>query len=76
ALRAPHPTPEGGSAVGQVERGDGATGAATPPPRSGFGLTAMRSRVAELGGTFSLESSPGEGTALAVHLPLDPQETR
>ena len=61
------------SVVGQT---GGEPGAAdeTPAPRSGFGLTAMRSRVAELGGTFSLESSPGEGTALAVHLPLDPQE--
>ncbi|MDF2848194.1 MAG: sensor histidine kinase [Oerskovia sp.] len=70
----PHPDAGGGSAVGQEGRGDDATGAATPPPRSGFGLTAMRSRVAELGGTFSLETEPGAGTALAVHLPLDPQE--
>ena len=76
ALPGPRPGADGGSAVGPEERGDGATGAATPPPRSGFGLTAMRSRVAELGGTFSLETEPGAGTALAVHLPLDPQETR
>jgi signal transduction histidine kinase len=61
------------SVVGQ-EDGEPGAGDEASVPRSGFGLTAMRSRVAELGGTFSLESSPGEGTALAVHLPLDPQE--
>lgn len=37
----------------------------------GFGLPAMRSRVAELGGTLTVESVPGgPGTALAVHVPL------
>ncbi|MFD3741423.1 sensor histidine kinase [Streptomyces sp. NPDC058629] len=41
------------------ERGDG-----------GFGLPAMRSRAATLGGTLSVESAPGQGTALAVTLPL------
>ncbi|MHB9757979.1 sensor histidine kinase [Streptomyces sp. BYX5S] len=37
---------------------------------TGFGLTAMRSRVSELGGTFTVESAPGRGTAVAVTLPL------
>ncbi|MBK3587502.1 winged helix-turn-helix domain-containing protein, partial [Streptomyces sp. MBT57] len=41
------------------ERGDG-----------GFGLPAMRSRAATLGGTLSVESAPGQGTALAVTLPV------
>ncbi|WP_306316208.1 MULTISPECIES: sensor histidine kinase [unclassified Streptomyces] len=36
----------------------------------GFGLAAMRSRVSELGGTFTVESAPGRGTAVAVTLPL------
>lgn len=38
----------------------------------GFGLTAMRSRLTELGGTLTVESSSGErsGTALAVYVPL------
>lgn len=40
----------------------------------GFGLAAMRSRLAELGGTLSVESAPGEGTALAAHVPLDGHE--
>ncbi|MEW1630256.1 sensor histidine kinase [Streptomyces sp. NPDC089173] len=42
-----------------AERGDG-----------GFGLPAMRSRAATLGGTLSVESAPGQGTALAVTLPV------
>ncbi|MFG3150050.1 sensor histidine kinase [Streptomyces sp. NPDC048243] len=36
----------------------------------GFGLPAMRSRAASLGGTFTVESAPGQGTAVAVTLPL------
>lgn len=59
-------------ANGGIVVGHESGAAASRSRRGGFGLTAMRSRVAELGGTFSLESAPGEGTALAVHLPLDP----
>ncbi|MCX4987627.1 MULTISPECIES: sensor histidine kinase [unclassified Streptomyces] len=36
----------------------------------GFGLPAMRSRAESLGGTFTVESVPGQGTAVAVTLPL------
>lgn len=36
----------------------------------GFGLPAMRSRARQLGGTLSVESAPGQGTALALTLPL------
>jgi signal transduction histidine kinase len=36
----------------------------------GFGLGTMRERVERLGGTLSIESVPGEGTTLAVELPL------
>ncbi|MGW1891450.1 sensor histidine kinase [Streptomyces sp. NPDC002004] len=43
----------------RAERGDG-----------GFGLPAMRSRARSLGGTFTVESAPGQGTAVAVTLPL------
>lgn len=35
-----------------------------------FGLTAVRGRVEQLGGTASVESSPGNGTAVAVAIPL------
>ncbi|MGW8885251.1 sensor histidine kinase [Streptomyces sp. NPDC055749] len=36
----------------------------------GFGLPAMRSRARSLGGTLSVESAPGQGTAVAVTMPL------
>ncbi|GGY39260.1 sensor histidine kinase [Streptomyces omiyaensis] len=36
----------------------------------GFGLPAMRSRAESLGGTLTVESAPGQGTAVAVTLPL------
>ncbi|MDH2389186.1 sensor histidine kinase [Streptomyces sp. HNM0663] len=36
----------------------------------GFGLPGMRSRARTLGGTLSVESAPGEGTAVALTLPL------
>ena len=35
-----------------------------------FGLVAIRQRVERLGGSFVLESAPGEGTALAVTFPV------
>ncbi|GAA5013548.1 sensor histidine kinase [Kitasatospora paranensis] len=34
----------------------------------GFGLAAMRARMAALGGTLSVESAPGQGTAVAAQL--------
>src|SRR5215218_4039152 len=37
---------------------------------SGFGLVAMRGRIEQLGGTLVVESTPGEGTALAAELPI------
>jgi signal transduction histidine kinase len=42
------------------------------PVRGGarFGLHGMRERIAELGGDLAIESAPGEGTAVAVALPL------
>jgi signal transduction histidine kinase len=37
--------------------------------RHGMGLGLMRERVAELGGTLQLESTPGQGTSVRVLLP-------
>lgn len=37
----------------------------------GFGLVAMRERVAQLGGELFVESEPGEGTTLSISLPLE-----
>ncbi|MFV0134468.1 sensor histidine kinase [Streptomyces sp. HMX87] len=42
------------------------------PQAGGFGLAAMRARAHALGGTFTVESAPGRGTALAAQLPLTP----
>ncbi|MER5307206.1 sensor histidine kinase [Streptomyces sp. NPDC002773] len=41
-----------------------------PSSDGGFGLPAMRSRAESLGGTFTVESAPGQGAAVAVSLPL------
>ncbi len=38
--------------------------------QSGFGLIAMRERVAQLGGKVTVESARGEGTTVAVEIPI------
>jgi signal transduction histidine kinase len=38
--------------------------------RKGLGLIGMRERVNSLGGTFSIDSAPGHGTKLMIHVPL------
>ena len=45
--------------------------AAPPSDAGGYGLRAMRQRVEQLGGLFSVESAPGEGTVVAAQLPLE-----
>ena len=51
--------------------------AAPPSDVGGYGLRAMRQRVEQLGGVFSVETSPGEGTIVAAQLPTiaPPQPT-
>lgn len=50
---------------------DPSSAAADPPSRTGgFGLSAMRARVRELGGSVSIESEPRRGTAIGVTIPL------
>ncbi|WP_328967805.1 sensor histidine kinase [Streptomyces sp. NBC_00239] len=53
-----------------VDDGRGFDPRSAPSGEGGFGLPAMRSRAESLGGTFTVESAPGQGTALAVTLPL------
>ena len=50
-------------------RGFTVSEAAAERPDS-FGLVAIRQRVEQLGGTFVLESAPGQGTAVAVRFPI------
>ena len=58
-----------GDALG-VEIGDDGVGLA-PGNRAGVGLTSMRERTTELGGTWRIESMQGHGTCISVQLPLD-----
>ncbi|WP_412126478.1 sensor histidine kinase [Streptomyces murinus] len=48
------------------ERRDGAGGEGR-----GHGLPAIRARLRQLGGTLTIESAPGEGTALSAAIPLE-----
>jgi GAF domain-containing protein len=50
-------------------RDDGAGGA---DPAGGSGLIGLRDRVQALGGVIEVNSPPGEGTAIVVELPLQP----
>ncbi|MFB8768332.1 sensor histidine kinase [Nocardiopsis alba] len=45
------------------------------PDGTGYGIAALRERVAALGGALEVESVPGEGTAVAVRLPLTMEES-
>lgn len=49
-----------------------------PPPSSGggYGLTAMRQRVTQVGGSLTVESEPGEGTTVVVQLPIQQMTQR
>ena len=60
----------GPSLLGLHARDDG-RGAARPA--AGNGLSGMRERLAEFGGSLVLETAPGEGFALTVRLPLGEQ---
>ena len=42
---------------------------ATLPDNGGFGLIAMRQRIADLSGTLEVESEPGGGTAISTCIP-------
>jgi two-component system, NarL family, sensor histidine kinase LiaS len=57
---------------GHVELAVRDTGIGFDPaaPHSGYGLTHIRERVAELGGTVNIDSAPGRGAALTVRVPV------
>ena len=50
--------------------GVGLNGAKPSPFGGGFGLQAMRERVAQYNGELLLESEPGGGTTLVVSIPI------
>lgn len=47
---------------------------ATHTTSSSFGLRFMQSRLRELGGKVDIDSTPAEGTAISVHLPIHPRQ--
>ncbi len=64
-----------GFVPGQVNASDAAAGAGgddgdgvNDSGRTGFGLRSMHERAALLGGRLTVESRPGAGTAISVHL--------
>ncbi|MFD8145009.1 sensor histidine kinase [Streptomyces sp. NPDC059708] len=57
-------------ALDVVDDGRGFDPARAASGEGGFGLPAMRARAESLGGLFTVESDPGQGTAVAVTLPL------
>ncbi|WP_433260494.1 sensor histidine kinase [Actinosynnema sp. CS-041913] len=62
-------------AVDVVDDGSGFDPGRLPAPdpdTGGFGLAAMRARTQALGGTFTIETAEGRGTALAARLPVTP----
>lgn len=42
-----------------------------PAGNEHYGLAAMRQRVEALGGNLHVESSPGNGTAVSIHIPVE-----
>ncbi|MFC8373764.1 sensor histidine kinase [Streptomyces sp. NPDC057239] len=62
-------------ALDVVDDGRGFDPVRLPAPDAeagGFGLAAMRARAQALGGTLTVGSAPGHGTALAARMPLIP----
>ncbi|WP_245642094.1 sensor histidine kinase [Nonomuraea candida] len=48
----------------------------SPAPGRGYGLRAMRDRLAAVGGVLVVESALGEGTAVAARVPTGPRHER
>lgn len=55
-----------------ADDGRGFDPAEKPGGVRGHGLPAMRARAQQLGGTLTVESTPGEGTAVSAAIPLAP----
>jgi signal transduction histidine kinase len=57
--------------VGAIVEDDGGGFAADQVREGALGLVGMRERLALLGGTLAIESTPGSGTALVAFVPLE-----
>ena len=60
--------------VGDTGRGFDPDSGAIGEPRRNFGLEMIRKRVAEVGGTLSVQSAPGKGTRVSARLPVRERE--
>jgi len=56
--------------VGDTGRGFSTEAGPGSGQRRNFGLDMIRKRVAEVGGTLSVDSSPGRGARVVAHLPV------
>ena len=56
----------------EIEVSDDGVGFEPNLVREGFGLVGMRERAALLGGTLSIDSTPGSGTKIQAEIPLSP----
>ncbi|MBT6811790.1 MAG: sensor histidine kinase [Anaerolineae bacterium] len=61
-------------ALNIIDEGIGFDPAEPFSPPAGWGLAGMRERVESVGGKFNLESSPGNGTSVAVLIPCNKKE--
>nr|WP_234322611.1 sensor histidine kinase [Streptomyces sp. NRRL S-350] len=59
----------GGDGGGAAGPGNGGGGGVRGD--RGYGLPAMRARLRQLGGTLTVESTPGEGTVVSAAIPLE-----
>jgi signal transduction histidine kinase len=60
----------GGRAGVQLEIDDDGSGFDQDAPHTGMGLANLKSRLASLGGTLTIESTAGEGTIVRAFVPL------
>jgi PAS domain S-box-containing protein len=58
----------------EIEVSDDGVGFEQNLVREGFGLVGMRERVTLLGGTLTIDSTPGSGTTVRAEIPLSPAE--
>lgn len=52
------------------DNGIGLENAPRPSHGGGYGLTAMRQRVSQVGGSLTVESEPGEGATVVIQIPI------
>lgn len=64
-------TTRGGSLVISIQDDGAGFDPGAAQARPGFGISSMRERISRLGGSFRVESHPGQGTRVTAEIPLD-----